>query len=69
MQIFLNEPSSVQNQELSDEARLINRAKLALMLYLNMSESAAHRYIEKRAMDMRVTKKEIAKNILKTYEP
>lgn len=69
MQNFLNEQSSAQTQEITDEIRFINRAKLALMLYLNMSEPMAHRYIEKRAMDMRVTKKEIAKNILKTYEP
>lgn len=67
MQKFLNEPSG--DQVMTDEAGLINRAKLALMLYLNMSEPSAHRYIEKRAMDMRVTKNEIAKNILKTYEP
>jgi AmiR/NasT family two-component response regulator len=56
-------------QELAEEMRLINRAKRALKLYLNMNESLAHRYIEKRAKDMHVTKKEIAKNILKTYEP
>lgn len=69
MQNYLNEPSSVQNGEIMDEMSLIDRAKRALMLYLNMSEPTAHRYIEKRAMDMRLTKKEIAKNILKTYEP
>ncbi len=69
MQNFLNQSSSAQNMEITDEMNLINRAKHALMLYLNMSEPTAHRYIEKRAMDMRVTKKEIAKNILKTYEP
>jgi response regulator NasT len=33
-----------------------------------MSEKDAHRYIEKQAMDMRQTKKEIALRILKTYE-
>lgn len=69
MQNFLNEPSSVQNGEITDEMQLIDRAKLALMLYLNMSEQTAHKYIEKRATDMRIPKKEIAKNILKTYEP
>ena len=58
-----------REQELTDEQRLIARAKHTLMLYLNMSEPMAHRYIEKRAMDMRVTKKEIARNILKAYEP
>ncbi len=69
MQNFLNGVSSEQEQEITDEQRLIIRAKRTLMLYLNMSEAAAHRYIDKRATDMRLTKKEIAKNILKTYEP
>ena len=69
MQNYLNEPSGVQGERVLDEMRLINRAKRILMLYLNMSEPSAHRYIEKRARDMRVTKTEIAKNILKTYEP
>ena len=50
------------------EIRLIDRAKCILIQYLNMSEAQAHRYIEKQAMDLRVTKKEIAENILKTYE-
>lgn len=50
------------------EIRLIDRAKCILIQYLNMSEPQAHRHIEKQAMDLRVTKKEIAENILKTYE-
>ena len=66
MQNFLNEAQKTE-QELADELRLIARAKRALKLYLNMSEAAAHRYIEKRAVDMRTTKNEVAKNILKTY--
>jgi len=33
-----------------------------------MSEAEAHRFIEKQAMDLRVTKREIASRILKTYE-
>ena len=53
---------------LQSENRLIDRAKCILIEYLNMSEPQAHRYIEKQAMDLRVTKKEIAENILKTYE-
>lgn len=51
-----------------EEIRLVDRAKCTLIQYLNMSEQQAHRYIEKQAMDMRLTKKEIAKSILKTYE-
>ena len=38
------------------------------MEYLGFTEPQAHRYIEKHAMDMRVTKIEIAMNILKIYE-
>ncbi len=51
-----------------DDTRLIDRAKCLLIQYLNMSENQAHKYIEKQAMDMRMTRKEIANSILKTYE-
>lgn len=50
------------------EIRLIDRAKCILIEYLNMSEAQAHRHIEKQAMDLRITKKEVAESILKTYE-
>lgn len=50
------------------EFRIIDRAKCLLISYLSMSESEAHRYIEKQAMDTRHTKGEVAENILKTYE-
>ena len=51
-----------------DDIRLINRAKYILMEYLSMTEAQAHRYLEKQAMDMRITKAEVAKSILSTYE-
>ena len=50
-----------------DEIKLVNRAKLALAKYLNMSEPQAHRYIEKQAMDRRTTRLEIARSILANY--
>ncbi|MCD8095969.1 MAG: ANTAR domain-containing protein [Ruminococcus sp.] len=52
-----------------EELRTINRAKFALMQYLNFTETQAHRYLEKQAMDMRCTKLEVAKEVIKTYEP
>lgn len=61
-----NENIHLQNK--IEEIRLVTRAKCVLIQYLNMTESQAHRYIEKQAMDMRTTKDQIAKNILKTYE-
>ena len=51
-----------------EEIRLVNRAKLLLMEHLRMSEAEAHRYIEKRAMDACVKRREIAAGIIKTYE-
>lgn len=51
-----------------EEIRTVNRAKLALMQYLGFTEQQAHRYIEKQSMDLRSTKLEIAKKIIKMYE-
>ena len=51
-----------------EDLRLINRAKLTLMTYLNMTEAEAHRYIEKQAMDRRMTRRKVAEGILRTYE-
>jgi response regulator NasT len=50
------------------EIRVIDRAKCVLIQYLNMTESQAHRYIEKQSMDLRQGKVVTAENILKTYE-
>lgn len=51
-----------------EDIRMIDRAKCILIQYLNMTETEAHRYIEKQAMDMRATKRVIADGILRTYE-
>ena len=59
---------NVKLQTKIEEIRLVDRAKCALIQYLNMTEQQAHRYIEKQAMDMRMTRKEVAQGILKTYE-
>lgn len=51
-----------------EETRIVDRAKLLLIQYLRMSEADAHRYIEKKAMNHRVSKSVIAKEIINTYE-
>ena len=51
-----------------EEIRLVDRAKCTLIQVLSMTEPQAHRYIEKQAMDMRMTRRQIAESILKTYE-
>ncbi len=49
------------------EIRLVNRAKWLLIERLQMTEGEAHRYIEKQAMDLRLSRKDVAENIIKTY--
>ena len=66
LKIFKTENLRLQGK--LEEQRTIERAKWALMQYLSMSEAQAHRYIEKQAMDMRISKKSLAENIIKTYE-
>ena len=39
-----------------------------LIEYLKLTEPQAHRYIEKQAMDLGLTRRQVALNILKTYE-
>ena len=55
-------------EEKIKEIRLVNRAKWLLIECLNMTEAEAHRYIEKQAMDLRISKREAAENIIKTYK-
>lgn len=55
-------------QKKIDDIRLINRAKCILMEYLSMTEPQAHKYLERQAMDLRLTKIEVAKRLLSTYE-
>ncbi len=55
-------------REKLDDLRLVGRAKCILIEYLKLSEPEAHRYIEKQAMDLRISRREVAENILKTYE-
>ena len=51
-----------------EDIKIIDRAKYILISYLKMTEQEAHKYIEKRAMDMRIPKRVVAEEILKTYE-
>ena len=60
-----------QNEQLRqrlEDFKVIDRAKCCLVAILGMDEERAHRYLQKRAMDMRVSQREIAEDILKTYE-
>ena len=55
-------------EEKIEEIRCINRAKWLLIECLHMTEPDAHRYITRQAMEQRTSKKEIAENIIRTYQ-
>lgn len=60
-----------KNRSLQDkmtDIRAVNRAKWLLIEKLNMSEADAHRFIEKRAMDERIPRREIAEDIIRSYD-
>lgn len=62
------EKKTVTIEEKMEEIRLVNRAKWLLIENLKMTEPDAHHYIEKQAMDRCTSKREIAENILETYQ-
>ena len=61
------ETKNLSIEEKMEEIRLVNRAKWVLIEQLKMNESDAHHHIEKQAMDLCTSKKEIARSIIKTY--
>ena len=50
------------------DRQLIERAKKVLMRYLGMSEPKAHRFQERKTMNLRMRKTELAKAVLKMYD-
>lgn len=61
------EKKTLSIEEKMGEIRLVNRAKWLLINELKMDEPTAHHYIEKLAMDMCITKRQAAENIISTY--
>jgi len=59
---------NAQLKQKIEDLRIIDRAKWILVSSMKMSEQEAHRYIEKQAMDMRLSRRIIAEGILKRYE-
>jgi len=51
-----------------EDIHIIHLAKCELIVHHEISEEQAHRLIEKRAMNMRTTRRAVAEKILKHYE-
>lgn len=55
-------------QEKMADIRIINHAKWLLIENKDMTEEEAHKYIEKKAMDSRRSKRETAQEVIDTFE-
>lgn len=54
-------------KERLEEIRIVNTAKMLLIEHKHISEDEAHKYIEKRAMNLRKSKVKIASEIIDDY--
>jgi len=50
-----------------DEMKQVDRAKCLLIEHACMTEPQAHKYLEKQAMDRRMTRREVALSIIASY--
>jgi len=50
-----------------EDIRIIDKAKCVLISLFSFTEAEAHKYIEKRAMDLRMTRRKVAEEILRNY--
>lgn len=55
-------------QDKMNDIRIVNRAKWLLIEHMKMTENDAHYYIEKQSMDTRLSRREVAENIIRTYD-
>ena len=61
------EERQVSVEKKIEELRIVSRAKWLLIERLHLTEEAAHGYIRRHAMDNRITQREAAEDILRTY--
>ena len=61
------ENKTTKIEDKMEEIRLVNKAKWLLISNEGMLEPEAHRFLEKEAMDRCITKKAVAKEIIKKY--
>lgn len=61
------QPQAERMQKKLQDIRVVDKAKCLLIQYEGMTEEEAHRRIEKQAMDLRLTKRQVAEDILRTY--
>lgn len=62
------ESRNITLEEKLSELRVVNHAKWALIEHTGISEHEAHKYIERQAMNNRLSKRKTAEDIIRKYE-
>lgn len=58
---------TAQLEQKLEDMKILNRAKLILMEVLKLNEAQAHKFIERQAMQRRISKRLICESIIRTY--
>ncbi|MDD3213973.1 MAG: ANTAR domain-containing protein [Eubacteriales bacterium] len=66
MLLYKSETERLQKKY--EELKIVDRAKCLLIEHMRITEEEAHRVIEKEAMDTRVTRVRVAKQVLERFE-
>lgn len=66
--IMMAHRETVKLQRKLEDVKLVSRAKCVLVAAEDISEEEAHKYIERQAMDLRLTRAEVARRILEKYK-
>lgn len=65
--ILMAHKESAKLERKLEDMKVVSRAKLLLITNLGITEESAHKYLEKQAMDMRMTRVEVAREVIKQY--
>lgn len=66
--LYRMQKKTVSLEDKMAEIRLVNKAKWLLIESKKMTEEQAHKYIERTAMDLGLTKREVAQSIVRSNE-
>lgn len=66
--LYRMQKKNVSLEDKMAEIRLVNKAKWLLIESKKMTEEEAHKYIERTAMDLGLTKREVAQSIVRSNE-
>ena len=66
--ILLYKTENEKLQKKYEELKIVDRAKCLLIEHMRITEEEAHRVLEKEAMNMRISRVRVARQVLDRFE-